>query len=85
MKLLYFAWMREKIGCAEEERTLPANVATVAALLDWLETLGAGYAAALGQRKLVRVAVNGVAVAPETTLKGDEEVAIFPPVTGGAQ
>lgn len=85
MKLLYFAWMREKIGRTEEERSLPEEITTVGALLDWLEALGAGYAAALGRREVVRVAVNGVAVGPEMALRGDEEVAIFPPVTGGAR
>jgi sulfur-carrier protein len=83
MKLLYFAWLRQKIGTAEESVELPAEVATVAQLVDWLKSRGANYADALKNGKLVRVAVNREYVGPEHRLAAGDEVALFPPVTGG--
>lgn len=83
MKLLYFAWIRTRIGQAEEELELPAEVATVAQLLNWLEGRGAGYAEALARPDLVRVAVNQEFATPDTPVAAADEVALFPPVTGG--
>jgi sulfur-carrier protein len=83
MKLLYFAWLRAKIGIAEERVEPPAEVATVAALLDWLKTRGPGFAEALKDRKVVRVAVNREYVGWDHELRPSDEVALFPPVTGG--
>ena len=83
MKLLYFAWLRTKIGQAEETVEPPAGVATVAALLDWLRTRGPGFAEALKDQKVVRVAVNQEYVGRDHPLRPGDEVALFPPVTGG--
>jgi molybdopterin synthase sulfur carrier subunit len=83
VRLLYFAWLRAKIGTAEEELTLPAPVRDVGGLLDWLKARGGGYAEALKDLKTVRVAVNQDYVGPEHPLRDGDEVAIFPPVTGG--
>ncbi len=83
MKLLYFAWVRSRIGIAEEEAAPPPDVATVGQLLDWLAGRGANYAAALKERKLVKVAVNQDYVGPDHPLRPGDEVALFPPVTGG--
>lgn len=83
MKLLYFAWLRARIGCAEEEIELPAEVKDVARLLDWLRLRGGGYAEALRDLSVVRVAVNQDYVGLEHPLREGDEVAIFPPVTGG--
>ena len=83
MKLLYFAWVRSKIGIAEEDATPPANVANVGQLLDWLSTRGPNYAAALKERKVVKVAVNQDYVGPDHPVKAGDEIALFPPVTGG--
>ena len=83
MRLLYFAWLRAKIGTAEEELTLPAGIADVAGLLAWLKTRGPGYAEALKNLDAVRVAVNQNYVGPEHKLRDGDEVAVFPPVTGG--
>jgi sulfur-carrier protein len=58
VKLLYFAWLRARIGCAEEELELPPDVQNVAALLDWLKARGGRYAEALRDLSVVRVAVN---------------------------
>jgi molybdopterin converting factor subunit 1 len=83
MKLLYFAWLKQKTGCTEEEVQPPPEVTSVAALLDWLETRGPGYAEALSDRAAIRVAVNQEYAAPGDPVKPGDEIALFPPVTGG--
>lgn len=83
MRLLYFAWLRARIGCAEEDVALPSEVHDVAGLLDWLRSRGAGYAEALHNLAVVRVAVNQDYVGLEYPVRDGDEVAIFPPVTGG--
>lgn len=84
MQLLYFAWVRERIGHDGEEFILPADaVLSVNALLDQLTARGGGYAMALGDRRAIRVAVNQDYVEGDHLLGPRDEVAIFPPVTGG--
>ena len=83
MKLLYFAHLRDKIGIAEEQLDLPRGVGDVAALLDHLTGRGPKFAGALGNRKTLRVAVNQTYVGWDHPVKQGDEVAIFPPVTGG--
>jgi molybdopterin converting factor subunit 1 len=83
MKLLYFAWLKTKIGTAEEELDPPPEVDTVAALLDWLAARGGGHAEALADRDGLGVAVNLEYARPEDPVGPDDEVALFPPVTGG--
>jgi molybdopterin synthase sulfur carrier subunit len=83
MRLLYFAWLRAKIGIAEERPDLPAEVNTVAALLDWLKRRGPGFAEAFKDTTIVRVAVNQEYVGWDHPVKPGDEVAFFPPVTGG--
>ena len=83
MKILYFAWLRARIGRAEEDVSPPPEVRDVAGLLDWLGRRGAGYAAALANRAVVRVAVNHDYVGLDHPVRQGDEVAIFPPVTGG--
>ena len=83
MKLLYFAWLRARIGRADEELTLPLEVRDVGGLLDWLKTRGPGYAEALRDLSVVRVAVNQDYVGNDHPVRDGDEVAIFPPVTGG--
>ena len=83
MKLLYFAWVRQKIGIGEEELALPAGVKDVAALIDALRKRGAGYAEALGDLSRLRCAVNQQHVDFNARIGADDEVAFFPPVTGG--
>jgi molybdopterin synthase sulfur carrier subunit len=83
MKILYFAWIRAKIGIAAEDITPPAEVTTVGALLDWLATRGAGYAEALKNRSVVKTAVNQEYVENDQPISQGDEIALFPPVTGG--
>ena len=83
VKLLYFAWVRQKIGKSEETIALPAGVATVGDLIAWLATRGAGYADAFADPKRLRAAVNQDHVAFDARVSSDDEVAFFPPVTGG--
>ena len=83
MKLLYFAWLRTKIGTGSEEIELPEGIADVAGLLDWLAGRGDGYADALADLTLVRVAVNQEYVALDHPVTAGDEIALFPPVTGG--
>ena len=83
MKLLYFAWLKVKIGVAAEEVAPPPEVGTVAGLLDWLKTRGPGYAEALEDVSALRVAVNQEYARPGDPVSADDEVALFPPVTGG--
>jgi len=83
VRLLYFAWLRTRIGCAEEEIDLAGEVKDVAGLLDWLRSRGGGYAEALRDLSVVRVAVNQSYVGMEHPVREGDEVAIFPPVTGG--
>lgn len=81
LHVLYFAWLRERVGRAEEALALPQGVATVAALRQHLINRGPAYAS-LAQ-PTVRVAVNQTMAGPETALGPGDEVAFFPPVTGG--
>lgn len=83
MKILYFAWLRARIGCAEEEVALPPEVRDVAGLLGWLRTRSPRHAEALCDLSVVRVAVNQDYVGRDHPLADRDEVAVFPPVTGG--
>lgn len=83
MKLIYFAWVRDHTGCAEEEITLPPEIDTVGALVQHLAKRSAGYARAFENLSVVRAAVNQEFATLETSLDGAREVAFFPPVTGG--
>lgn len=83
MKLLYFSWVRERIGRDEEDIALPVDITTVGALLAWLAARGPGYAAALEDRSAIRVAVNQDYADDAHPIRQTDEVALFPPVTGG--
>jgi len=83
VKLLYFAWVRQKIGSSEEDITAPSSVTTVAALMEFLRQRGAGYEAAFRDLKLLRVAVNQEHTGFDAAVGPNDEVAFFPPVTGG--
>ena len=83
MKLLYFAWVRERIGKGEEVVEPPSGIATVADLMRWLAGRGEEYAFAFVNPKLIRAAVNRTHVKPDAAIAGASEIAFFPPMTGG--
>jgi len=83
VRLLYFAWVREKIGRATEDVDLPPDVATVEALVAWLKQRGDGYDEAFAKPQVVRAALDKVHVKPSAALGAAREIAFFPPVTGG--
>ena len=83
MKLLYFAWVRQKIGLPEEEVAPPSSVTTVAGLVDFLRQRGPGYEAAFRDLKGLRVAINQHHSGFDAAIGPHDEVAFFPPVTGG--
>ena len=83
MKLVYFAWVRERIGKADEEVSLPEGLATVGDLVAWLKGRGEEYAYAFENEGVVRAAIDRVHARPEALLAGANEVAFFPPMTGG--
>jgi molybdopterin converting factor subunit 1 len=83
VKVLYFAWVRQKIGVAEEEVSPPPSVQDVAGLVVWLAGRSPGHAAAFADPRQVRAAVNQDFATPAQPVKLGDEVAFFPPVTGG--
>ncbi len=83
IKLVYFAWVRERTGCAEETLTVPSTVRTIADLAQFLSTRDEGYAHAFEQPKLVRAAIDRTHVKPDALIEGAREIAFFPPMTGG--
>lgn len=83
MKILYFAWMRGKTGISEEDVAPPAEVTDVAGLVEWLKSRGPGFEDAFSDMKVVRAAVNQEFVDLDAMVVDGDEVAFFPPVTGG--
>lgn len=83
LKLVYFAWVRERVGLTEEKVELPAEAQTVADLVRWLKTRGEGYEAAFENEAIVRAAINHQHVKPDATIGDAREIAFFPPMTGG--
>ena len=83
LDMLYFAWVRERIGHGQERVAVPAEVSTVADLLGWLSGRSAGHAAAFAERDRLRAAVDQRFVGLDAPVLGAREVAVFPPVTGG--
>lgn len=83
MKLVYFAWLRERIGTGEENLDIPDHVKTGGDLLNWMATLGDDYAAALAVPSVIRVAVNQEIIRHDELIEGANEIALFPPMTGG--
>lgn len=83
MKILYFAWVREKIGLSQEDLSPPDTIETIADLIEWLITRGPEYQAAFENKDTINAAINQTHVTHQTSLKGANEIAFFPPVTGG--
>jgi molybdopterin synthase sulfur carrier subunit len=83
LTILYFAWLRERTGASHEEFALPDGVRTVSALLDYLSARSPGHAAAFQNRRTVRAAINQEFADLSAPIQPGDEVAFFPPVTGG--
>jgi molybdopterin synthase sulfur carrier subunit len=82
-KILYFAWVRERVGKPEEDLELPAGVTTVGELMGWLAGRGEEYAYAFENPKVIRAAIDKTHVRADTAIAGAREIAFFPPMTGG--
>lgn len=83
MKLVYFAWVRERIGQPEENVEPPPGTQTIADLVSWLKTRGEEYAHAFENEDVVRAAIDRVHAKPDSPIIGATEIAFFPPMTGG--
>ncbi|SDO81617.1 molybdopterin converting factor subunit 1 [Afipia sp. GAS231] len=83
MKVKYFAWVRERIGVAEEIVEPPASVRTVDDLIGWLSARGDTYAYAFETPRVIRAAIDQAHVRPDAAIAGAREIAFFPPMTGG--
>jgi sulfur-carrier protein len=83
VKLIYFAWVRERIGKTDEEVFLPDEVVTIADLVGWLKVRGEEYAYAFENEGIVRAAIDHTHVKPQASIAGAREIAFFPPMTGG--
>jgi molybdopterin synthase sulfur carrier subunit len=83
MKALYFAWVRERIGKAEEELAPPSEVITIGDMIAWLKTRGEEYDHAFENGRTIRAAIDRTHVKHDAPISGAREVAFFPPMTGG--
>jgi molybdopterin synthase sulfur carrier subunit len=83
MKAVYFSWVRERIGKAEEEISPPGDVATVGELIAWLSRRGEEYAYAFEKAAIIRAALDRTHVRHDSAIAGAREIAFFPPMTGG--
>jgi molybdopterin synthase sulfur carrier subunit len=83
VKLLYFAWIRERVGKPGEDVAPPASVTTVGELVEWLRGRGEEYAHAFDNPKVVRAAIDKVHARADAKIAGAREIALFPPMTGG--
>jgi len=83
VKVLYFAWVRERVGKGEEVVEPPAGIATIADLMNWLAERGEEYAFAFENTKVIRAAIDRTHVQAGAPIAGAKEIAFFPPMTGG--
>ena len=83
LEILYFAWMRQRVGLASERVVAPPEIATLGELVGWLAARDAAHASAFENPRLVRVALNQEFASLDVRFAPGDEVAFFPPVTGG--
>jgi sulfur-carrier protein len=83
VRILYFAWLRERVGTGEEVVTLPSGISDLRGLVAWLRTRGPGHQAAFEAGRAIRCAVNQDFAQPDAAVRPGDEIAFFPPVTGG--
>ncbi len=80
---MYFAWLRERLDKTEEDVEIPSSVQTVGELMEWLKTRGEEYEYAFDNPKVIRAAIDKTHVRAEAKIAGANEIAFFPPMTGG--
>jgi molybdopterin synthase sulfur carrier subunit len=83
IKVLYFARIKESVNYSTEDITLPADVATITALKSFLAQRGEVWADLFNGKQTIRAAINHELVDNMATMNEGDEVAFFPPVTGG--
>ena len=83
IRILYFAWVRERVGKTEEEIEPAAGIATIGDLMAWLAAKGEEYAYAFENPKVIRAAIDHSHVRADAAIAGAGEIAFFPPMTGG--
>ncbi|MBX3549184.1 MAG: molybdopterin converting factor subunit 1 [Xanthobacteraceae bacterium] len=83
MKIVYFAWLRERLNKTEEDIEIPASVRTIGELMQWLKSRGEEYEYAFDNPKVIRAAIDKTHVQPGAKIAGANEIAFFPPMTGG--
>ncbi|MEO1542499.1 MAG: molybdopterin converting factor subunit 1 [Pseudomonadota bacterium] len=83
VKLMYFAWVREKVGMSSEDAQLPETAQTVADVMAWLKTRGPEFEAAFENDTVIRTAIDQTHAQHDATILNAREIAFFPPVTGG--
>ena len=83
MRLLYFGWVRTRIGIGSETLELPSGITDVRALMDWLKQRDDGYRVAFEDLTTIRVAINQEMATLDASISSEDEVALFPPMTGG--
>ena len=83
MRVLYFAWVKEKAGIAAEEIDPPKSVTTIAELMVWLKARGPEFANAFERAEVIRAAIDHSHVRHDARIAGAREISFFPPVTGG--
>ncbi len=82
-RLVYFAWVRERVGMPDEQVALPPSIITVADLLDWQKTRGENHEHAFEHASVIRVALDKTHASHDAPINGASEIAFFPPMTGG--
>jgi molybdopterin synthase sulfur carrier subunit len=83
LRMVYFAWVRERIGHSEEVLTPPSNIKTIRDLLTWATGKSAGHALALSDLRAIRIAINQDHAGLDDPIHSGDEIALFPPVSGG--
>ena len=83
MKVLYFAWLRERLNRGEEDIDVPDDITSVKELMDWIGSYDEAAKLAFSDRKLIRAAIDEKMVEHDASIKGAKTIAFFPPMTGG--
>ena len=83
MKIIYFSWLKEKLGSSEENIKLPTNIKNINALIKWLSSKSSKHKKIFLKSKNIRCAKNYQIVDKNSKIKNEDEIAFFPPFTGG--